>query len=47
MTFVPIQIELSDVILLNIVTLVVCLLVLIVPSMLVSRISPVKAIRFK
>lgn len=47
MTFVPIQFELSDVILLNIGTLVVCLLVLIVPSMLVSRISPVKAIRFK
>jgi len=47
MTFVPIQFEWSDVILLNIGTLVVCLLVLIIPSMLVTRISPVKAIRFK
>jgi lipoprotein-releasing system permease protein len=47
MTFVPIKIEFSDVLLLNIGTLVVCLLVLIVPSMLVTRISPVKAIRFK
>jgi lipoprotein-releasing system permease protein len=47
MTFVPIKIEIADVLLLNIGTLVVCLLVLIVPSMLVTRISPVKAIRFK
>jgi lipoprotein-releasing system permease protein len=47
MTFVPIQIELLDVVLLNIGTLTVCLLVLIVPSMLVTRISPVRAIRFK
>lgn len=47
MSFVPIKFVLSDVIFLNISTLLVCLLVLIVPSMLVSRISPVKAIRFK
>ncbi|OOQ59269.1 ABC transporter permease [Mucilaginibacter pedocola] len=47
MTFVPIKFTLSDVVLLNISTLLVCLLVLIVPSMLVSRISPVRAIRFK
>jgi lipoprotein-releasing system permease protein len=47
MTFVPIQISWSDVIVLNIGTMVICLLVLIIPSMLVSKISPVKAIRFK
>lgn len=47
MTFVPVQFSLSDIVLLNLFTLVTCLLVLIVPSMLVSRISPVKAIRFK
>lgn len=47
MSFVPVQLELADIILLNIGTLVVCLLVLIIPSMLVSRISPVKAIAFK
>ena len=47
MTFVPVQFGLWDVLLLNLGTLVICLLVLIVPSMLVSRISPVKAIRFK
>jgi lipoprotein-releasing system permease protein len=47
MTFVPIQLKLADVILLNIGTMVICLLVLIIPSMLVSRISPVKAIQYK
>jgi lipoprotein-releasing system permease protein len=47
MSFVPIQIKWSDIVLLNIGTMVICLLVLIIPSMLVSRISPVKAIRFK
>jgi lipoprotein-releasing system permease protein len=47
MTFVPIKIVWMDVFLLNLGTLIVCLLVLIIPSMLVTRISPVKAIRFK
>jgi lipoprotein-releasing system permease protein len=47
MKFVPIQIQWTDMILLNIGTLVICLLVLIIPSMLVTKISPVKAIRFK
>jgi lipoprotein-releasing system permease protein len=47
MSFVPIQFNFWDDVLLNIGTLVICLLVLIVPSMLVSRISPVKAIQFK
>lgn len=47
MNFVPIKFELADVLMLNVGTLVVCLLVLIIPSMLVTRISPVKAIRFK
>ena len=47
MSFIPIQINWMDVLLLNMGTLIICLLVLIIPSMLVSRISPVKAIRFK
>nr|WP_299469016.1 FtsX-like permease family protein [Mucilaginibacter sp.] len=47
MTFVPIKFVWMDVFLLNIGTLVVCLMVLIIPSMLVTRITPVKAIRFK
>ena len=47
MDFIPIQLEWTDVALLNMGTMLICLLVLILPSMLVSRISPVKAIRFK
>ena len=47
MKFVPMEIHWTDVLLLNIGTMAVCLLVLIIPSMLVAKISPVKAIRFK
>lgn len=47
MSFVPIQIHWMDVLLLNIGTMIICLLVLVIPSMLVSRVSPVKAIMFK
>jgi len=47
MKFVPISINWVDVVLLNAGTLFICLVVLIIPSMLVTRISPVKAIRFK
>ncbi|WP_423148106.1 ABC transporter permease [Rubrolithibacter danxiaensis] len=46
-SFVPIELEIMDVVLLNIGTLIICLIVLIVPSMLVTKISPVKAIGFK
>ncbi len=45
--YVPIELHFTDVLLLNLVTIVICTLVLIIPSMLVSRISPLKAIRFK
>jgi len=47
MSFVPIQVHWMDVVLLNVGTMAICLFVLIIPSMLVSRISPVRAIRFK
>ncbi|HVW98616.1 MAG TPA: FtsX-like permease family protein [Mucilaginibacter sp.] len=47
MSFVPIQFNWVEILALNAGTLVVCLLVMIVPSMLVSRIQPVKAIQFK
>ncbi len=47
MNFVPIQFNWADLVLLNIGTLLVCLLVMVGPSMLVTRISPLKAIRFK
>jgi lipoprotein-releasing system permease protein len=47
MSFIPVQFEWLDIILINIGTLVICLAVLIIPSMLVSKISPVKALSFK
>ncbi|MEJ5994196.1 FtsX-like permease family protein [Pedobacter sp. Du54] len=47
LSHVPIEVHFTDVLLLNIATLLICSLVLLIPSMLVSRISPVKAIRFK
>jgi lipoprotein-releasing system permease protein len=47
MNFVPIQFNWTDVVLLNIGTLLICLLVMAGPSMLVTRITPLKAIRFK
>lgn len=45
--YVPIELHLTDVLMLNAVTVVICTLVLIIPSLLVTRISPLKAIRFK
>lgn len=47
LSYVPVEFHFTDVLILNVATLVICLIVLIVPSMLVSRISPLKAIRFK
>ncbi len=43
----PIEMNFWTILLLNIGTLIITLLVLIIPSYLVARISPVKAIRFK
>jgi lipoprotein-releasing system permease protein len=43
---VPIRIDIWNLVLLNIGTLVCCLLMLIVPSNIITKISPVKAIRF-
>ncbi|SHN00431.1 lipoprotein-releasing system permease protein [Mucilaginibacter sp. OK098] len=47
MSFVPIQFNWIELLFLNLGTLVICLLVMIGPSMLVTRIEPVKAIQFK
>lgn len=43
---VPINFDIMAILLLNVGTLVVCTLMLIVPSYIITRISPVKAIRF-
>ncbi|WP_214071663.1 FtsX-like permease family protein [Mucilaginibacter sp. dw_454] len=47
MSFVPIKLTWLDVVSLNIGTMIICLLVLTIPSMLVAKISPVKAIQYK
>ena len=47
MSFVPIQFNWTEILLLNLGTFIVCVLVMILPSMLVTRIQPVKAIQFK
>lgn len=47
MKFVPVQLNWLDIVALNMGTLFVCTLVMLIPSMLITRISPVKAIRFK
>lgn len=44
--FVPIQLDIFPVILLNVGTLALCLLFLLIPSYVIMRISPVKAIRW-
>jgi len=47
MPFVPIKLNWLDIVGLNIGTMIICLLVLTIPSMLVAKISPVKAIQYK
>lgn len=46
-SYVPVQLEILDILLLNAGTLLICVLVLLIPSLLVTQISPVKAISFK
>lgn len=46
-SYAPVELSATPVVLLNIGTLVVCFLMLIGPSFLVTRITPVKAMRFK
>lgn len=46
-SFVPVEMAFIDIILLNLGTLLICILVMVIPSLLVTSISPVKAITFK
>ncbi len=46
-TEAPVYISLDYIIMLNVGTFVVCLLMLLIPSVIISKISPVKAIRFE
>lgn len=45
--YVPIEFHWQDVVLLNLGTIIICMLVLLIPSLLVSKITALKAIRFK
>ena len=47
MAYVPIRISWLSVFEINAGTLVVCVLMLLLPSYLITRINPIKAIRFK
>jgi lipoprotein-releasing system permease protein len=44
---VPIELSVTSWLALNVVTLIVCLGALIIPSIVIAKISPVKAIRFQ
>lgn len=46
LAYVPVNINVADLFFLNVGTLVLCTAILIIPSFVVARISPVKAIRF-
>ncbi|MBD3637385.1 MAG: FtsX-like permease family protein [Crocinitomicaceae bacterium] len=43
---VPVNLDIMHIILINVLTVVVCMVVLILPSMLITKIQPIKAIRF-
>ena len=47
MNTVPINFDLLQILVLNISILIICYLVLIVPSLIITKITPIKAIRFE
>jgi lipoprotein-releasing system permease protein len=47
LSYAPVEMNWNWIVILNVGTIIITLLLLILPSILVSRISPVKAIRFE
>ena len=47
MSFVPVKIELMSLLLINIGTIIICYLILVIPSVVISKISPAKSIKFE
>lgn len=47
MSFVPVKIELMSLFLINIGTVIICYLILVIPSVVISKISPAKSIKFE
>ncbi|MDZ7776035.1 MAG: hypothetical protein U5L09_10800 [Bacteroidales bacterium] len=47
MTHVPVNLQITDLLWINAGTLIVCFLMMIIPSYIITRITPVKAIRFE
>jgi lipoprotein-releasing system permease protein len=43
---VPVNIDFTHILLINLLTVIVCMIMLLVPSLLITRINPIKAIRF-
>jgi lipoprotein-releasing system permease protein len=47
MNTIPINFDFTYILLLNIGTIIVCYLILIIPSIIITKITPIKAIRFE
>ena len=47
MSFVPVKFELMSLFLINIGTIIICYLILVIPSVVISKISPAKSIKFE
>ena len=47
LSYVPVEFHFLDVLMLNGLTIGICLIVLLIPSLLIAKVSPLKAIRFK
>jgi lipoprotein-releasing system permease protein len=47
MNTVPIYFDFTHILLLNVIIIIICYLILIIPSIIITKITPIKAIRFE